>query len=83
MGLLNKTVYLGRIIASRVLNKCVPLQVYFNIVDTCNLQCRYCWVKYYKRGHKELPKEHVFLIVDELAGLGTKRLILAGGEFNL
>lgn len=80
MGLLDKTVFLGRIIKGRITGKPIHLFVIFNITDECNLHCEYCYAKYYKRGYKDLSKEQIFSIIDELAQLGTKRISLCGGE---
>lgn len=80
MGLLNKTGFLRNLAIGKLLNKNIPLTVIFNITDRCNLRCLYCYGGYYCRGKSELPLIKVLGIIDELRGMGCKRISFGGGE---
>lgn len=58
-----------------------PLIAYLNLVNRCNLACRYC---YYSQGPGktayELDTGQWLAILDKLAGLKVAKLILTGGE---
>ncbi|MBR5992989.1 MAG: PqqD family peptide modification chaperone [Lachnospiraceae bacterium] len=50
-----------------------------HITNRCNLNCPYCY-KDANSNAKELSKEDIFRIIDELVRLGFKEFIFSGGE---
>lgn len=80
MGLLNKTSFLRNLVIGKLLNKNIPLTVIFNITDRCNLECSYCYARYYQRRKNELSSEQILRIIDELKDMGCKRISFGGGE---
>lgn len=64
----------------RLFNEYFPLHVAFNLTNKCNLKCAYCFGKFYERNDEELTTEQVFLLIGELAKMGTKRIGISGGE---
>ena len=62
----------------------VPLVVSFRITAECNASCDYCLggynVPHVRKEIRELSTEQCFFIIDELAGLGTRRIGIGGGE---
>ncbi len=57
-----------------------PFLLQFSITNACNLKCKYCYAKYYERKQKDLSKDQIFKIIDEVWALGTIRINLVGGE---
>ena len=62
----------------------VPFVVILSVTAKCNASCDYCLdgcnVQYVRKEIRELSTEQWFFIIDELAGLGTKRIAITGGE---
>jgi len=80
MSLLNKTKFLKNLIIGKVLNKNIPLTVILNVTDRCNLKCSYCYAAYYQRRKDEMSLDRILKIIDELSGMGCKRISFGGGE---
>lgn len=55
-----------------------PLNVMISITDRCNLRCKYCEIP--SRNSKELSKNKIITLIDDLAKSGTQRIGLWGGE---
>lgn len=55
-----------------------PKSFVLRITDKCNLNCCYCSVN--ARGREELRKEEIFNLIDDLAEMKLKRVVLSGGE---
>ncbi len=57
-----------------------PSKVYFEITRHCNLSCKYCYNRSNIDFDKELPKERIFELVDEMNAMGVFEIRLTGGE---
>jgi len=57
-----------------------PLMVGWDITRMCNLRCKHCYANAGKRHPMEFSIEEIRNIVDELSGLGTVVIAIAGGE---
>ena len=55
-----------------------PFLLVFHITGRCNLQCVYCYASSYDRG--DLKIEEVQDVLSQAARLGTRHVILSGGE---
>ena len=55
-----------------------PFLLVFHITGRCNLQCAYCYASSYDR--KDLKIEEVQDVLSQAAELGTRHVILSGGE---
>ena len=60
------------------LRRKVPIFANLSVTDRCNFNCSHCKIP--ERNSKELPKEKIFSIVDELNQLGTRKIGICGGE---
>lgn len=60
-----------------------PSKVYFEITRRCNLKCKYCYNNSHMDFSKELGKEQIFKLIDELYNAGTFEIRLTGGEPTL
>jgi MoaA/NifB/PqqE/SkfB family radical SAM enzyme len=57
----------------------VPRFMYFSVTHQCNLSCKGCYAKSWKRGDG-LSLGQIFDIIDQARKLGTYIFIIAGGE---
>lgn len=64
------------VLASRFSRAPKPIIASLLITEQCNLSCAYCKIE---ENHR-LSKNEIFTIMDRLAKVGTKVLILTGGE---
>jgi len=60
----------------------VPLDVVLELTQRCNFRCRHCYIPDF-HSPDLLNMDRVLGLVEELAGLGTLRLTLSGGEVFL
>ncbi|MFA7708137.1 MAG: radical SAM protein [Candidatus Pacearchaeota archaeon] len=60
-----------------------PSKVYFELTRKCNLNCKYCYNKSSFAFSKELSKEKIFSVLNELAQAGTFEIRFTGGEPTL
>lgn len=72
--------YFYRIIRNRLLNKVEPITVGFFVNSRCNFHCKYCFGEYYARHDSEYTTEEIIKIVDELYKMGTRLMVVHGGE---
>lgn len=79
-GIVNSVLFFLKLLMAKLTDKRLPLTVIYNITDNCNLKCAYCYAGYNKRRINEPSKEDIFLVIDQLLKLGTKRISLSGGE---
>lgn len=70
----------GSLLKNKLINRKIPFLLQFSITNNCNLRCSYCYARYYGRKEKDLPKNKIFEIIDEVVSLGTIRINLVGGE---
>lgn len=68
------------LLRAKLLGIYVPFHVQLSVTDRCNLRCGYCYGNFPSRGIKELSKDKIFYIIDELASMGTRGICLVGGE---
>ncbi len=80
MAVFNRISFLASLVKARMQNKYFPLTVIYNITDRCNANCKYCYLEYYKRRSGEPSKEQIFVVINEMKSMGTKRISLGGGE---
>lgn len=80
MGLINRNIAILKLLEARLAKTYFPLFVMYNITNRCNLKCSYCFSKFYERKEEELTTNQIFVLVEELAALGTKRIAISGGE---
>ena len=70
----------SKLAASIITRRRVPLYVGLFITEVCNLKCIYCFPDSPNRQVKDLSKEQIFGIVDELYKMGTRYITILGGE---
>ncbi|MDP8215608.1 MAG: radical SAM protein [Candidatus Euphemobacter frigidus] len=66
--------------AARLFHKRIPFFVQLVPTSRCNLNCRYCFGEFHEREGENFPRENLLRIIDELAELGTRFILLTGGE---
>jgi MoaA/NifB/PqqE/SkfB family radical SAM enzyme len=78
---LRKVLFTLSLLSIKILRR-KPFPVYVNLVinSRCNLNCVYCFGNYHNRTDKEYSFEQIKNIVDELKKLGTRYILLQGGE---
>ena len=57
-----------------------PKKLILMVTSRCNLNCQFCDIPEGDHGHKDLPKEQVFKIIDSIHSLGVEDLEITGGE---
>ena len=72
--------YFWAIFKARLLCRRVPILVTLCVTNRCNLRCAYCYEEYYDRNFREIPKEKMFSLIDDLARMGTRYISINGGE---
>lgn len=79
--LLRKTLFMMEMLKIRLLNK-QPFPLYVNLVinRACNLRCLYCFGEYYNKREREYTLQEIKGIVDKLYTMGTRYILLQGGE---
>lgn len=80
MQIINRALFLARLVKGRLLKKNIPLEVVLNLTNRCNFRCIYCYGPYYDNPKADFTTEQIFKLIDELADLGTKSITLGGGE---
>ena len=58
----------------------IPFEISIHIIDSCNLECSYCYSNFYKRGNPWISETQIFKIVDGFRKLGAIECSLIGGE---
>ena len=58
----------------------IPFEINIHIIDSCNLECSYCYSNFYKRGNPWISEEQIIKIVDGFQKLGAIECSLIGGE---
>ena len=57
-----------------------PIGVSLELTSKCNLKCKYCYTDAGLQQEKELSKEEILNLIDELYSLGVMELTYTGGE---
>lgn len=65
----------------RFLGHQVPVAVRVNLLNRCHSRCRYC--SFWHTPTDELSTDEWLAVFEELAGLGTRRVSISGGEPTL
>jgi MoaA/NifB/PqqE/SkfB family radical SAM enzyme len=68
------------ILLYRMFRKRTPLNVMINLTERCNLDCSHCFVGPPKGN--EMTGEEVIRIIRELSSMGTRNIVLMGGEIR-
>ena len=68
-------VFLNKFTGSRI-----PFEINIHIIDSCNLECSYCYSNFYNRGNPWISEEQIIRIVDGFQKLGAIECSLIGGE---
>ena len=68
------------IAAARLCHRRVPFFVQLVPTSRCNLNCRYCFGQFHEREGIHFPRENLLTVIDGLAKLGTRFILLTGGE---
>ena len=75
--------FASTILYSKVTGKRIPICVLIHVTNRCNLRCTYCYSniddRFDKKAYEYTTKELTGLI-DELADMGTRWIMLLGGE---
>lgn len=54
--------------------------LHFNVTNTCNLSCSFCYISAVKEKTIDVPLERVKLLAEEAKYVGCKKVIVSGGE---
>jgi len=57
-----------------------PVIVSISVTSRCNLKCVYCYSEEDNRRAADVPRQELFGIIDEFYALGTRVILLQGGE---
>ncbi len=71
------------LLRARLTGRRVPFFVQLMPTERCNLRCRYCYAEFGSRAREDFPRASVLKVVDGLARLGTRVIMVAGGEPTL
>ncbi len=69
-----------KVASARLLGKRIPFFVQLVPTSRCNLNCRYCFGEFHEREGDDFPLEKIGQVIDGLAELGTRFILLTGGE---
>jgi MoaA/NifB/PqqE/SkfB family radical SAM enzyme len=78
MDLAQAIEYGGNFFSARFLGKRIPMVVSMVVTNRCNYSCAYC-DRWDGRGY-QLECDEILTFLDDMAELGTKRVIFTGGE---
>lgn len=69
-----------KVLSARLTGRRVPFFVQLMPTERCNLRCRYCYVEFGVRHRPDFSLASILKVIDGLAHLGTKIIMVAGGE---
>ncbi|MEQ8225560.1 MAG: radical SAM protein [Candidatus Eremiobacterota bacterium] len=58
----------------------VPVRVYFELTETCNLSCRHCFVSSSPQSKKGMPSSVIFSLLEDMRDAGVINIRFTGGE---
>jgi len=64
----------------RFLGTRTPIVLSLSVTSRCNLKCAYCYSAEDNRNAADVPKDELFRIIDGFYALGTRVIMLQGGE---
>lgn len=70
----------AKVAGARLTGKRIPFFVQLVPTSRCNLNCRYCFGEFHEREGDNFPLERIEKVIDGLAELGTRFILLTGGE---
>lgn len=79
-GVLSRAKIPARILRNKVLGKDEPTIAFLIVNNGCNLKCTYCFGDYPARDIPDFTTDECLKIVDELYDMGTRMVIVHGGE---
>ena len=66
---------------AKIFKKRIPVRVAFQLTKYCNMRCNYCYANFETYKHvKDMTKEEIFKVFDELYRYGTRWIWFLGGE---
>lgn len=54
--------------------------LHFNVTNTCNLSCSFCYINAVKAKTINLPLERIKTLAEEIKSVGCEKIIISGGE---
>jgi MoaA/NifB/PqqE/SkfB family radical SAM enzyme len=69
-----------KVLAARLTGRRIPFFVQLMPTERCNLRCRYCYAQFGDRHRPDFPIDSLLKVIDGLAQLGTRNIMVAGGE---
>ncbi|MBF0440629.1 MAG: radical SAM protein [Oligoflexales bacterium] len=70
----------GSALTYRIVKRRVPVVVSMSITSRCNLKCTYCYSQHDNNKGHDVPLEKIKSRIDEFYAMGTRILMLQGGE---
>ena len=78
MKLKDKIFSTKSVFQARIYGKRVPLIISWAVTTRCNLRCGYCSA--WNAKEEELGTDQILAVIEELSGMGTRKIQLTGGE---
>lgn len=69
-----------QVAAARLFQRRKPFFVQLMPTSRCNLNCLYCFGQFHEREGAHFPRENLLRVIDGLAELGTRFILITGGE---
>lgn len=69
-----------KVLSARLLGRRVPFFVQMAPTSACNLNCLYCFAQFHQREIQFFPFSRLKKVIEGLAELGTRFIMLTGGE---
>jgi len=70
----------ARVLVAKATGRRIPFFVQLMPTERCNLRCRYCYAEFGRRARPDFPLLQLLEVIDGLARLGTRVIMVAGGE---
>ena len=69
-----------KVAKARLLKRRIPFFVQLMPTSRCNLNCKYCFAQFHEREGAHFPLPQLLKVIDGLAALGTRFIMVTGGE---